>query len=54
MIEFNFNVKLSYREAQAFIDEELEKAHDRLTARVFAALAKEFYGPNVIVEVEPV
>ena len=52
MIEFTFRVTLKYAEAQAFIDEDLERVHDRLTKRVFDALADEF-AATATVEVEP-
>ena len=55
-MEFSFSVKISYCDAQAFIDEEPQRAHDRLNKRIFDALAEEF-GASIgqaIVEVEPV
>ena len=52
MIEFSFRVMLQYHDAQAFIDEDLERVHDRLTKRIFDALADEFAATS-IVEVEP-
>jgi hypothetical protein len=42
MTEFSFAVKLSYRDPLAFIDEDLERVHDRLNRRLFEALAAEF------------
>jgi hypothetical protein len=52
MIEFSFRVVLQYGDAQAFIDEDLERVHDRLTKRMFDALADEF-AITATVEVEP-
>ena len=52
MIEFSFRVVLQYGDAQAFIDEDLERVHDRLTKRLFDALAAEF-AATATVEVEP-
>ena len=52
MIEYTFRVTLKYSDAQAFNDESLERAHDRLTKRLFDALADEF-AATATVEVEP-
>lgn len=55
-MEFSFNVKITYRDAQAFIDEDPQRVHDRLNKRLFDALAEEFEAKNgrVVVESEPV
>lgn len=55
MPEFAFRAVITYRSAQAFIDEDLERVHDRLNKRAFDALVAEFRtDDSVIVEVEPV
>lgn len=54
MVEFSFHVRLQFRDAQAFIDESLDRVHDRLTKRLFDAATDEFVERDrVIVEVEP-
>lgn len=55
MIEFAFRVVVQCRDAQAFNDTSDEAAHDRLTKRIFEALATEFaQDTKTTVEVEPV
>ncbi len=53
MIEFTFRVVLKYGDAQAFNDEEPQRAHDRLAKRLFDTVTDEFFERGVIVEVEP-
>jgi len=52
VIEFSFRVVLQYSDAQAFNDESLERAHDRLTKHLFDTLVDEF-ATTAMVEVEP-
>lgn len=56
MIEFSFRVRLSYRSAQAFNDEDLDRVHDRLNKRIFTMLTEEFdaYRNRVVIETEAV
>lgn len=53
MVEFSFRVRLLYRDAQAFGDESLERAHARVAERLRQALAAELEGERVRIEVEP-
>ena len=53
MIEFTFRVTLKYAEAQAFIDESLDRAHSRVGENVKEILEADPYFRKVVVEVEP-
>ena len=54
MIELSFRVTLKYRDGQAFIGEELDRAHDRTGEYLRELLEIAFDGQRVTVEVEPV
>jgi len=56
MIELSFRVTLKYRDGQAFIGEELDRAHSRVAERLRETLDSELngYAEDVTVEVEPV
>lgn len=55
MADFVFRVRIEYRDAQAFIDEDLDRVHDRLVKRLFDAAVAEFADrERVVVEVEPI
>ena len=54
MIEFNFTLRLMYRDARAYNDVSHETAHDQVTKLVFEALAENFDTAQVVIEIEPV
>lgn len=54
MIEFTFRVTLKYAgDAQAFIDESLDRAHSRVAEAVKETLEADPYYRKIVIEVEP-